>query len=86
MGNIFVQVDQEVKGIKQSLQKNMKRVNLAQTRHIDSRLMQSGDEEDAGVSMSETGSDSKKADKSSSEADAPKALEQSASSSEGGQE
>lgn len=81
MGNIFVQVDQEVKGIKQSLEKKMKQVNLAQTKHIDGRLLQSGDEED-GIIMSESSSSSSSDPK---KVEAPKSTEQVASS-EGGSE
>jgi hypothetical protein len=46
--HIFVQVDQEVKSIKASLNKNMKNVNLAQTKHLDSHLLQYGDDDDSG--------------------------------------
>lgn len=55
----------------------MKKVELAQTSHIDSRLMQVGDDEDSS-STGETAGEAKKAE-------APKSMEQ-VSSSEGSQE
>ena len=53
VGNVYVQLDSDIKSIKKNLNKNLK---LAQVNHIDNNLLKLKDEEDSSSQESSSGS------------------------------